>query len=91
MPKEITAYKSPPHKIMAFLKEGRDQLRKKYRLLREKHRVAENQIRAVTKSREAWRSRAEAAEAELSELKKSSPRTKPRRCLQPSGTIASRW
>lgn len=70
MPKEISDYKSPPHKIIAFLKEGRDQLREKYRLLREKLRVAENQIRAVTKSRAVWRSRAEAAETELSELKK---------------------
>lgn len=70
MPKEIADYKSPPHKIIAFLKEGRDQLREKYRLLREKLRVAENQVRAVTKSREAWRARAEIAEAELKELKK---------------------
>jgi hypothetical protein len=70
MPKDIAEYTSPPHKIIEFLKKGRDQLRHKYRLLREKHRVAENQIRAVTKSREAWRARAEAAEAELKELKK---------------------
>jgi hypothetical protein len=70
MPKEIAEYKSPPHKIIMFLKEGRDQLREKYRLLREQHRVAENQIRAVTKSRQAWRSRAEAAEAELKAMKK---------------------
>ena len=70
MSKEISEYKSPPHKVIAFLKEGRDQLRQKYRLLREKHRVAENQIRAVTKSRESWRARAETAEAELIELKK---------------------
>ncbi|TWT77159.1 hypothetical protein [Neorhodopirellula pilleata] len=70
MSKEISEYKSPPHKIIAFLKDGRDQLREKYRLLREKHRVAENQIRAVTKSRESWRIRAEIAEMELNELKK---------------------
>ena len=70
MPKEIADYKSPTHKIISFLKEGRDQLREKYRLLREKFRVAENQIRAVTKSRQMWRARAETAEAELLELKK---------------------
>lgn len=70
MPKEVADYKSPSHKIIAFLKEGRDLLREKYRLLREKFRVAENQIRAVTKSREVWRARAETAEAELVELKK---------------------
>ena len=71
MPNEIAAYKSPPHKIIAFLKKGRDQLREKYREQRVKLRVAENQIRAVTKSREAWRARAEAAEAELKTFKKS--------------------
>ena len=70
MPKEIADYKSTTHKIVAFLKEGRDQLRQKYRPLREKFRVAENQIRAVTKSREMGRARAETAEAELIELKK---------------------
>lgn len=70
MPKESSDYKSPPHKVIAFLKEGRDQLRMKYRELRKKLRVAENQVRAVTKSREKWRQRAEAAEAELAELKK---------------------
>ncbi len=72
MPKDIADYKSPPHKIIAFLKEGRDQLRKKYRLLRKNLRVAENQVRAVTKSREMWRARAEKAEAELKEIKKKS-------------------
>jgi len=71
MPKEIADLKSPPHKIISFLKKGRDQLRVKYREQREKLRVAENQIRAVTKSREAWRDRAEAAEAELKLSKKS--------------------
>lgn len=70
MPKESADYKSPPHKVIAFLKQGRDQLRVKYRELREKLRVAENQARAVAKSRQMWRSRAEAAEAELAELKK---------------------
>ncbi len=72
MPKDTADYKSPPHKIIEFLKKGRDQLRVKYRELRVKLRVAENQVRAVTKSREAWRARAEAAESELEDLKKSS-------------------
>ena len=75
MPKEIGDYKSPPHKIVAFLKKGRDQLREKYRGQQEKLGVAENQIRAVSKSRKTWRARAEAAEAELKDSKKSSGRT----------------
>jgi len=70
MPKDIADYKSPPHKVIEFIKKGRDQLRVKYRELRAKLRVAENQVRVVTKSREAWRARAEVAEAELKDLKK---------------------
>ena len=70
MTKDLVDLKSPRHKIIAFLKDGRDRLREKYRLLREKHRVAENQVRAVTKSRDAWRTRAEAAEAEVADFKK---------------------
>ena len=75
MPKEVADYKSPPHKIVAFLKKSRDQLREKYREQQEKLRVAENQVRAVTKSREAWRTRAAAAEAELKDSKKNSRKT----------------
>ena len=70
MPRDIASFKSPPRKVIEFLKKGRDQLREKYRLLREEFRVAENQIRAVTKSREAWRTRAVEAEAKLKELEK---------------------
>ena len=64
-------FKSPPHKIIAFLKKSRDGLRAKYAALREKLRVAENQVRAVEKSRAKWRERAEHAEAELRQLKTS--------------------
>ena len=70
MVKALDEYRSPPHKIIAMLKKGRDDLRVKYRELMEQRRTAENQIRAVEKSRAMWRSRAEAAEAELHELKK---------------------
>ena len=70
MVKAIHEYRSPPHKIIAMLKKGRDALRVKYRELMEQRRAAENQVRAVEKSRAMWRARAEAAEAELHELKK---------------------
>jgi hypothetical protein len=70
MVKAIHEYRSPPHKIIAMLKKGRDTLRVKYRELMEQRRAAENQVRAVEKSRAMWRARAEAAEAELRELKK---------------------
>lgn len=71
MTKAIGEFKSPPHKIISFLKKGRDRLRVKYADLREKFRAAENQVRAVSKSRDQWRERAERAEAELRSQKKS--------------------
>ena len=70
MVKAIDEYRSPPHKIVAMLKKGRDDLRVKYRALMVQRRAAENQARAAEKSREHWRSRAEAAEAELLEFQK---------------------
>lgn len=70
MVKALDEYRSPPHKVLALVKNGRDALRVKYRELMEQRRVAENQVRAVEKSRALWRARAEAAEAELSALKK---------------------
>ena len=66
MPKAIKDYTSPPHKIVAMLYEGRNKLRKKYSELKRRLRTAENQVRAVEKSREMWRQRAETAETETS-------------------------
>lgn len=71
MVKAVDEYRSPPHKIIAMLKKGRDNLRVKYRDLMQQRRKAENQVRVVEASRAMWRQRAEAAEAELRELKKS--------------------
>ncbi len=70
MVKALDEYRSPARKVMALVKKGRDALRVKYRELMMQRRVAENQARAVEKSRALWRARAEAAEAELSDLKK---------------------
>jgi hypothetical protein len=71
MPKSIVDYKSPPHKVVAFLRNGLDKLRVKYTALRVEFRRVENQVRAVTKSRRMWEQRARLAEAELAEQKKS--------------------
>lgn len=70
MAKSISDYKSPPHKVVGFLGQGLEQLRGKYTELRVNLRRTENQVRAVTKSRDAWRQRAEVAEAELNRQKK---------------------
>lgn len=62
-------YLSPAHKVIAFLKKGRDGWRDKYKGLKKKLRSTENQLRAVSASRQMWRERAEAAEAELQSKK----------------------
>lgn len=72
MVKALDEYRSPPHKIIAMLKTGRDNLRVKYRELMKQKRGAENQVRVVEKSRAMWRQRAKAAEAQLKELSKKS-------------------
>ena len=75
MTKRIEQYNSPTHKILALLHAGREKLRQKYKAVREDLRVAQNQVRAVEKSREMWRSRAEASEVELQLQKKTANRT----------------
>jgi hypothetical protein len=70
MTKLINEYKSPSHKVLAMLHQGREKLRLKYKVTREDLRVAQNQVRAVESSRAMWRGRAEAAEEELRLLKK---------------------
>ena len=77
MTKAVEEYKSPAHKLISMLHVGRDKLRLKYASVRVNLRTAQNQVRAVAKSREMWRHRAEAAEAKLSTLEKkmTAPRT----------------
>jgi len=72
MTKALDEYLSPKHKVLDFLKKGHDALRLKYAELMVRLRRAENQVRAVTKSRQNWETRAKAAEAELRESKKKS-------------------
>lgn len=70
MTKSLDEYTSPDHKVLAMLHTGREKLRVKYKACREQLRVAQNQVRVVEDSRANWRKRAEAAEKELSLLKK---------------------
>lgn len=73
MTKKLDEYESPTHKVLALLHKGRQKLRTKYKAVREELRVAQNQVRAVEKSRQMWRARAEEAERQLDQLKKKSP------------------
>lgn len=66
----LDEFKTPPRKLLSKLLTSRDKLRTKYKTLREQLRVAQNQVRAVEKSREGWKDRASSAEKELDSLKK---------------------
>ena len=57
--------KSPVGKVVSFLKKARDGWKEKYQQVKQRLRRAENQVRAVEASRENWRERALAAEAEV--------------------------
>ena len=70
-------FKSPVSKVIAILCKSRDGLRIKYRELKYRAKVADNDRRAVRESRGRWRERALAAEAELQELKKSEVTARP--------------
>lgn len=71
------AYKSPIRKLTRFFETSRDGWKSKHHDLKAVLKLAQNQVRAVEKSREMWRRRAEESdqrvrelEAELAELKK---------------------
>ena len=64
-------FKSPSSKVIAFLLKSRDELRIKYREVKYQTKIAANDRRVVRESRNNWRNRAFAAEAELEALKKS--------------------
>lgn len=70
-------YKSPVRKLLRFFETSRDQWKAKQQELKTVLKKEQNQVRAVEKSRQAWRAKAEAAEqqiecltAEISMLKK---------------------
>lgn len=75
-------YKSPERKVVAFLKKGRDGWRNKYKNLKARLRSEEKQLWAVSKSREMWRERAEAAEEELKLKKKQRNSKTSQTCLR---------
>jgi hypothetical protein len=71
MRSQTTKYLSPQHKVQEFLLRSRDLWRKKHHELKMQIKLAANQVRAVEKSRQMWRERAEAAEADLQRAKTS--------------------
>ena len=60
--------KSPDRKLVPFFQNSRDQWRAKHHELKTRLKKEQNQVRAVEKSRQHWRQRAEAAERERARL-----------------------
>ena len=69
MMSQATKFLSPKHKVLEFLERSRDLWKRKHHELKMQVKLADNQVRAVEKSRQLWRERAEAAEAELQRVK----------------------
>src|SRR5437588_12973687 len=61
-------YKSRPGALIWFFRKSRDRWKSKYQDLKTKVKGFQNQIAAVTKSREQWRLKAEQAAERLSAL-----------------------
>ncbi len=82
MPAEVLdQFSSPIRKLVPFFKKSRDRWKAKYMKLKAARKLMQNQVRAVEKSREMWKQRAEASEerlaeleSELQHLKKTAPR-----------------
>jgi hypothetical protein len=70
MESAITAVlKSPAKKLIAFFQSSRDKWKSKYFAKRDQAILLANQVRAVEKSREHWRTVAEDAKREIKDLK----------------------
>jgi hypothetical protein len=69
MTTQTTKFLSPAHKVRQFLERSRELWKGKHQDLKKQLKLAFNQIRAVEKSRQQWRDRALAAEAQLRKAK----------------------
>ena len=78
-------FKSPQHKVFAIVIAGRDKWKAKHHELKKALKRADNQIRAVTKSRENWRNRAREAERQLRRVQAGQKKTSlPKRTASPT-------
>ncbi len=61
-------YSSPAHKLIKFFRSSRDSWKTKHQLVKKELKLAQNQVRAVEKSRTKWRQEAEATRVEIVRL-----------------------
>lgn len=66
---ESSEYSSPVKKLAVFFEKARDRWKAKYMAKRNQAILLANQVRAVEKSREHWKSVAQEAKRELIEMK----------------------
>ena len=66
---QATKFLSPQHKVLQFLERSRELWKRKHHGLKMQIKLAANQVRAVEKSRQMWRERAQVAEGELRRVK----------------------
>ena len=71
MASRATKFLSPQHKVLQFLQRSRELWKRKHHELKMQIKLAANQVRAVEKSRQMWRERALAAQAELRQASRS--------------------
>lgn len=69
MTTETGKYLSPQRKLVSFFERSRDGWKRKYKELKRRLKLAENQVRAVEKSRAEWRAKAEQAQQEAHEAR----------------------
>lgn len=60
-------FKSPPHKLLEHFHESRDKWKVRHHEIKAKLTLAQHQVRAVEKSRAAWRAKYESAERRAEE------------------------
>lgn len=61
-------WKSPVRKLVRFFQRSRDRWKEKYHALKHKCKLMANQMRAVERSRQSWRQKAQQAQQELRRL-----------------------
>jgi hypothetical protein len=62
------SFKSPVSKLLRFFVTSRDGWKAKHHQLQRQLKKEQNQVRAVERSRQEWRTRAEAAQQRIREL-----------------------
>ncbi len=63
-------YLSPLKKLVVFFRNSRDQWKAKHHEVKKMVKMLQNQTRAVERSRQVWRTRAESAERQAKELQR---------------------